>query len=195
MSCNPGRPVVGQEVRQVEHRRLDPPAAVFFERVARGEDEGIEFAEPAGDGVGLPPELRRSAPFEHAPEAVGLVTGFPVVFPEQVHRADQPVLVRCHDPDGFPAHLQDTRAADERDVVEVDHVDVDGVEGGAQRVGLEEGSSRDLGGERRQDPERTLQRVDVQARGRVVRSQRVLAADRVEGVDAVEDVDLVPSAA
>ena len=192
---DPTGPVVGQEVGEVDERRVDPPAPVFIERVPRGEDQRVEFAETPADRVGLPPDLRRPPRLDHAPGTSGFVARLLVVLPEQVHRADEPVLVRRHDPDRLPAHLQDAGTADERDVVKMNDVDVERIKRRAEFLGLEEGATGHLGGQRREDSERTFERVNVQTGRRVIGAEWVVAPDRVEGINAVKDVDLVPPAA
>ena len=178
----------------MDHRGTDAAAAVLFEGVARGEDQGVQLAEAAVDGAGVAPGLGRAAAGEGAADAVGAVAGLPVVLPEQVHRADQPVLVRRHQADRRAAELEHAGAADERDVVEVDDVGVDGVEGLAEGLGLEERPAGHLRGQRREHAEPRLERVDVQPPRRCVGAERVVAADGVECVHAMEDVDLMPAA-
>ena len=63
-------------------------------------------------------------PFREQLTQVGALAGPLVVLPEQVHRADQPVLMRRHDPRGatIGPQPQDPRAAHQRDVVKMDDV-------------------------------------------------------------------------
>ena len=83
------------------HERARAAAAVLLERVAAGEDQGVELAQPTFD---RPLSAARPAaagrPLKQQRTQFGAVAGLAVVFPEQVHRADQPVLVRRHDPHG-----------------------------------------------------------------------------------------------
>ena len=65
------------------------------------------------------PELRRTVEAQRAAQAVRLVARLAVVPEEHVHRADEPVLVRRVHLHGVPV-AEHLRAADERDVVEVD---------------------------------------------------------------------------
>ncbi len=69
--------------------------------------------------------------------------------------------------------VEHARPADERDVVEVDDVDVDRVEGLAEDLRLEVGLAGHLRGQRREDAEAALERVDVQTRRRRIRPERV----------------------
>ena len=110
---------------------------MLLQRVAGGEDQGVELLEAPVDRVGRPPGLGRASPGDHAADAVGAVAGLLAVLPEQVHRADQPVLVRGHQADRLLAQVEHARPADERDVVEMDDVHVDRVERLAEHLRLE----------------------------------------------------------
>ena len=185
-------PVVGQEVGQVDQRRRRSPAPVLLQGVPAGEDQGVELPERRG-------RSRRSTA---RPAAAACRRGssgcsrasqrLAVVLPEQVHRADQPVLVRGHDPDGMARPGPARRARRRARCCGSGRRRSSGVEHSPQGLGLEERPAGGLGGHRREDAEAALQRVEVHARRRLVRAQRVPAADGVEGVDAVGDVDLMP---
>ena len=101
---DPLRPVVGQEIRQVDHRGVDAPATVLLQRVAAREDQRVEFPQSPVDRPGVPPGLRGAASGHGASEAGRGVARLAAVLPEQVHRADQPVLVGRHQPDGRAPH-------------------------------------------------------------------------------------------
>ena len=128
---------------------------------------------------------------------VGAVAGLAVVLPEQVHRADQPVLVRRHDPHG-PAIRPRPRTpgpADQRDVVEVDDVGVGRVEHLAQGSALKKGGPVTWVASGERMPKPLSSGWTCRPGGGVYGRERMVAADRVERVDAVEDVDLMPAAA
>ena len=78
------------------------------------------------DGPCIPPGLGRPFPCQVAANATWAVALLAIVLPEQVHRADQPVLMHCHDPDGPPIGSQpkDARTPNQRDVVKVHDVSV-----------------------------------------------------------------------
>ena len=79
-----------------------------------------------------------------AAHAIGRVARHAVVLPEQVHRTDQPVLVRRHDPRGpaVGAQAQDARAADQRNIVKVNDVGRRIIEHFLEHVRLEVAASR-----------------------------------------------------
>src|SRR5262245_21206275 len=79
----------------------DAPPGVFRQCVAAGKNQGVEPAKPVLDGPRSTPELRRAPPFEAAGDARRSIARFAVVFPEKVHRTDEPMLVCGHDSHGF----------------------------------------------------------------------------------------------
>ncbi len=101
---------------------------MLFQRVAAGENQGVEFAKTAVDRPGVSPGLRRTAPGDCATRASRSIAALLAVLPEQVHRTDQPVLVRRHDPGGTAAKVEDARSPDQRNIVEMDDVGLDRVE-------------------------------------------------------------------
>ena len=106
------------------HKGAETAATMLFQGVAARENQGVQVAQPALDRRRGPPDLGRPAALQAAAHAGRGVAGLAIVFPEQVHRADQPVLVRRHDPHGPPVRpqAQDTRPAHERDVVKMHDV-------------------------------------------------------------------------
>ena len=139
---------------------------MLLECVPRREDQRVELPQSLVDGPSVSPDLGRTASVKGASDAGRLVAGFVVVFPEQMHRADEPVLVGRHHPHRRPTHVQYTWAADERDVVKMDDVGIDRVELLAKGVGLEVGAPRGLRGDRREQAEGAFEAMDVKPRRR-----------------------------
>ena len=111
-----------EEERQVPHRSLEPALAVCSNRESARREEEVDFAGAAIEHAAVAPELRRPPERERAAEALRLLARLPVVLPEHVHRADEPVLVRRVELHAA-AKLEHAGTADQRDVVEVDDVE------------------------------------------------------------------------
>ena len=108
------------------HAVADPAPPMLLERMTAGEDEPVEMPQAALDCSRVTPGLGRPFPRQAAANATRAVTWLAIVLPEQVHRADQPVLMCSHDSDGPPigSQSEDARTSDERDIVKVHDVGV-----------------------------------------------------------------------
>jgi hypothetical protein len=102
-----------------------------------GGDERVDGLKGIVNEVGVAPELGWDARAEGAGKTFGFIGGVGAVFPEDVRRADEPVLVQGIEGDWGAGEAEDGWSADEGDVVEID--DIEGLrEDGAERALLEE---------------------------------------------------------
>jgi hypothetical protein len=96
-----------------------------------------------------------------------------------------------HDLDGVLAHIEHAWPADQRDVVEMNHVRIHGVEQLAKGFGLEPRPAGDLRRQWRQQAERAFQPMDVESLGRRVGAQGMRTANCLEAITAMNDVDFM----
>lgn len=149
-----------------------------------------------GEGLvaeaGVAPDLGRNSGPEAAGETVGPGTGFPVVLPEDVGGAEEPVFVEGVEGEGSPTHRDGAGAADEREIVEVDDVEgagQDGVKGGM----FEAGAAELLGEQGGEWTEPAVEAVNGNAGRGGFGGVRAGAVEAV-GVFAVDDFDFVAAA-
>ena len=113
---------IGDEVGQ--HQPIlerQPASRMLVQHELRRRDDRVEMPERAGKKIGRPPDLRRSVEVQAAAEAARPPTQLAVVLPEHVHRTDEPVLVQRQEPHAV-AEAHHARA-EQRDVVEVRHIE------------------------------------------------------------------------
>src|SRR5437773_1582038 len=139
-------------MRQMDDGHLGPPFLVLPDRVTIRRDEGVDVTDGVLHHARVAPELGWASIHELTPGARETRADFAVELEEDVRRAQQPELVHRVKLDGA-AKLEQARAADERDVVEVNDVEAAG-EDLADAAGLEERVPGLLGGERRQKAQR-----------------------------------------
>ncbi len=181
----------------MDERRRDAEPLVGLDREAAGADHGVDVLQGVVQRRRVPPGLRWAEPAERAGGAARLLARLAVELPEDVHRADEPVLVRRHQANGgrrLCAEGQQLGAPGERDVVEVDDVEASLLEQPPDRGSLRPEPSRLVRPERGEQAEPAVQRVDRDAGRRLEGTQRVTAAHGLERVGAVHDVDLVTAA-
>src|SRR5206468_269046 len=82
------------------------------------EDQRVKLGEPPLEHVAAPPQLRRPAVAERAAPAGRPLADALLVLPEDMGRADEPLLVRGVELDPL-AQTERARSAEERRVVEV----------------------------------------------------------------------------
>src|SRR5581483_4084818 len=111
-----------QEAREVPHRPVEAAPPVLLEREPARREEEVDLAGAPVEQASVAPQLRRPPERERAPQAGRLDARLAVELPEDVHRADEPVLVHGVELDAA-AVREGVRSADERHVVEVDHVE------------------------------------------------------------------------
>ncbi len=70
----------------------------------------------------LAPDLKRPAVVQNATDTLASIACLPIVPPEDVGWAHEPVFMRKIDSDGAGAETEQARPSDEGDVVEHDHV-------------------------------------------------------------------------
>ena len=118
-----------------QRRHADPAPPVLLQRVAAGEDQGVELARGRGRSRRC---IARPAAAARPPGCMrtqfGAVAGFRSYFQSrcigQISQCSCAVMIRTAR--RFVPRPRTPGPADQRDVVEVDHVGVDGVEGLAQ---------------------------------------------------------------
>ena len=111
------------EERQNLDRCLNAVRAVHLGRELARRKQAIERTPASGREAGVAPQLRRQARADRAAEARPLVAGVAAVLPQRVRRADQPMIVKRHDPRPRLPHAQHAGPAHQRDVVEMEDVE------------------------------------------------------------------------
>ena len=193
---DPARPVVGQEIRQVDHRGADPAAAVLFQRVpawgrsgrraAAGRGRSPRWtARPAAGGgrrgcTGCTGGRRRPCLPYFQSRCIG-----------QISQCSCAVISRTACLPMWSTSGPPTSEMLWKWTTSVSTASSSFVQG----LRLEERPAGDLRGQGREDAQRALQPVDVQPLRRRVRAQRMRPADGLEAVGAVDHVDLVPATA
>ena len=140
------------------YRPLHAVLAVFVRNEPAGGQDGVDVAQATLRPGGVAPELRWNSRYQGAAEAFGSVTGAAPVFPQDVRRAHQPVVVRGVKRHRRAAHFEQTEPANQRHVVKM--YDIERL----RENGLESASFRSrppglLGDQGRQEAPATAQDV------------------------------------
>ncbi len=165
------------------------PAVIFGDRLAE-RDEFVDVADLAFEQAGGAPRLRWPPMNQRAAQAFARRAELAAVPPQHVRRTDEPVLVRGVELDCV-AQPEDAGPADQRDVVEMDHVEV-ALEHPAQcRLAQQRPAGR-VGEERRAEGPSAVQAMYgdpgwLGLGGRLGHSRR---AKHAPGIGVVHDVHL-----
>jgi hypothetical protein len=79
---------------------------VFPKRMSTRENQGVDIAQGVLESRRVAPRLGRPLPVYAAPNASWAIARLSIKFPEQVHRANQPMLMRSHEPHCAPIRAQ-----------------------------------------------------------------------------------------
>src|SRR6267154_1222472 len=92
------------------------------------EDQGVYSLQGPPDRAVISPGLGGASARQATSHALGRIAWLAVVFPEQMHRTGEPVLVCRHQSDGAPPHIEDAGPANKGNIVEMDDIGVDVIE-------------------------------------------------------------------
>jgi hypothetical protein len=161
-----GRRHLGTVEARVEREHLDRTVDAAFPMPARGpaarREQHVDVRERTRQRVAVSPELRRTTRAQAARKARRAVAGAFAVLPEDVGRADEPMVVQRQELRAGARHAEHGRPADQRDVVVVDDVEA-AVENGRERRPDRAGRARLVPPERRPPPERASEPMDDDA--------------------------------
>ena len=180
---------VGHERGQQGHRRLEAERLVIGGHGLGEGDEHVDVLDRPIQHIGVAPKLRRALVDQRALQALAAVTDLAVVPPQHMGRADQPVFVGGVEFEGV-ADLQHARAADQRGVVVVDHVDVPRQQP-LDLSPMHDGPAQLMGQGGGEEREAALQAMHGDPRRLGVRRRhRNPAAADAPGVRVMDDLDL-----
>ena len=121
-----GRFWIGEKVRENLHIATKPAASMHVAAELTHGDECIDTLGFSLEKSCLAPELWGAPIVKRALETLGLFAPLASVAPQHMHGADQPVFV-CHvERDSIAVEPKEPRAANQRHVVVVHHVEVSG---------------------------------------------------------------------